>query len=81
MTELHSLLSASGWRLDTSDRSPILELDAYGEIVAIDTERYVVMLRVQIRSGPDHGSARPRTGQDGVTNGVADVMGSGTQIF
>jgi hypothetical protein len=34
-----------------SDRSPILESDSRGEIVAIDIERDVDILRVQIRTG------------------------------
>jgi hypothetical protein len=36
--------------LDTSDRS-ILELDPRREIVAIDVERHLDILRVQVRTG------------------------------
>jgi hypothetical protein len=37
--------------LHTCDRSPILELDPDREIVAIDVERDLDILRVQIRTG------------------------------
>jgi len=48
----------SGWPSYTGDRSPILELDPHGEIVAIDVEGDVNVLRVQAPDGRDHGTAQ-----------------------
>jgi hypothetical protein len=44
----------------------------------IDVQRYVDTIRVQIRTGGIMKAPDLATGQDG---GVADVMGSGIQIF
>jgi hypothetical protein len=38
VAELNSLPSASGWRFDLRDRSPILEIDPHGEIIPIDVD-------------------------------------------
>ena len=52
------------------DRSPILELDLHGKIVAINIERDVDILRVQIRMGRIVKAPDFATGQDQATNGV-----------
>jgi len=41
----------SGWPFYTGDRSLILELDPYGEIVAVDVEGDVNVIGVQVRTG------------------------------
>ena len=40
----------SRWPLDAGDRPPIREIDSDGEIMAIDVERDVDILGVQIRT-------------------------------
>jgi hypothetical protein len=63
-------LSASGCPFDTGDWSPILELDPYGEVVAIDVERDLDILRVQIRTGWIMEAPNFAARQDQATNGV-----------
>src|SRR5690242_15788034 len=53
--------------------------DPHGEIVAIDAERDVDIHRVHIRT-PDQEAPDLATGENRATNGIADAMGSGTQI-
>jgi hypothetical protein len=48
----------------------LLELDPHGEVVAIDVERYIDILRVQIRTGRIMKAPDFATGQDQATNGV-----------
>ena len=58
------------WRLNARDRSPIFELDPHRKIVAIDVERDVDILRVQIGSGRITEAPNFTTGQNQPTNGV-----------
>jgi hypothetical protein len=64
---------ASGWSLDTSDRSPILELDPDREIVSIDIECDVDILRMQIWTSRIVKAPNLATGQDEATNSVCIV--------
>jgi hypothetical protein len=64
------------WRFDSSDRSPILELDPHGEIVAIDIERDVDILRMQIRSGRIMKAPDFAAREDQATNGVGITRSS-----
>jgi hypothetical protein len=61
---------ASGWRFHTRNRSPILELDPDREIVAINIERDLNILRVQIRTGGIVKALDLAASQDEPTNGV-----------
>jgi hypothetical protein len=65
-----SSLSATGWPFHASHGSPILELDSQGEIVAVDVQRDVDVLRVQIGTGWITKTRDFSTGQDQATNGV-----------
>jgi uncharacterized protein YuzE len=58
------------WPLHTRNRSPILELDRYGEVVAIDVERDGNILRVTIWTGRIMKAPDFATRQDQATNGV-----------
>jgi hypothetical protein len=51
VTQIGSSLSTLGWSFHASHGSPILELDPDGEIIAIDIERNIDVLRVQVWSG------------------------------
>ena len=56
--------------LDTSDRSPILQLDPHGEIEPVDIERDVHVLGVQIQTGRIVKASDFAPGEDKPTNGV-----------
>jgi hypothetical protein len=58
------------WRLHTSDRSPTLEIDPHGEIISIDIERDIDILRMQIWAGRIMKTPNLATGRDEATNGV-----------
>jgi hypothetical protein len=58
------------WRFDTSDRSPILEIDPHGETLPTDVERDVDVLGVQMRSGRIVKAPNFAACQDEATNGV-----------
>ena len=63
--------SLSGWPFYTCDRSPILEPESQGEIVAIDVEGDVNVLGVQVRTGRIMEPLDLATRQDQPTNGLA----------
>jgi len=53
-----------------SDRSPFLDIDSHGEIVAIDVERDLDVLRVQIRTGWIMKAADLAACEDEASNGA-----------
>ena len=51
VTQKGSSILASGWPFHARHGSTILDIDPYGEIVSVDVEGNVDILRVQIRTG------------------------------
>src|SRR6516165_3735491 len=64
MAAAHQRRRHWGWPLDASDRPPIREIDPDGEIIAVDVERDVDILGVQIWTAGIVKALRLAAGQD-----------------
>jgi hypothetical protein len=69
-TEIGFPPSASGWPFHASNRTAILEVNPDREVVAIDVERDIDILRVQVWTSRIVKAPNLATGQDEAANSV-----------
>ena len=70
VTQKGSSILASGWPFHARHGSTILDIDPYGEIVSVDVEGNVDILRVQIRTGGIVKTPDFATCENQATNGL-----------